>query len=110
MSTFIIYIGKDSKGKEPAQEVIDEVIRRHRTEQDSVIIKKIDQKLDGGFDVVKEDDTVTNVLKRDSDIDKSLNYIAIKDKAKEAKIIKDGAVHSHDTTVTKGVKPIGNNK
>lgn len=99
---YILYI---SEINTPSLEEIERIISIHENDQDSVITKYVDKKLDGGFDIAKEDDTLTNLLKRDKEARESLDYRIVKAKAKEAKIIKDGARYSGDTVVTKGEKP-----
>ena len=110
MSTYILYIGIEEKRKgnkilrnPPVQDVIDEVIKRHQTLQDAVVIKRTSEVLPGGFEIVKEDDTLANVLKRGD----KLKLTDVKDRARHIKYEKDGAKYSGDQTF-KGVKPYRN--
>ena len=102
--TYLIYVGiKKSSGARLKPEEISELIERHRTATEGVVIKATDEVLDGGFEVYSYDDTVEGILKR---FGKSEPYPATaRDLAKQARWIKDGARFSQDSSITKGEKP-----
>ena len=106
MSVMILYVNRSQMGgkkNHPVQGVIDEIVARHQTPQDAVIIKSTSENLPGGFTVLKEDDTLANVLKRDD----TYKLADIKDRGKHIGYEKDGAKYSGDQ-VFKGAKPYRN--
>ena len=110
MSVLILYINENqlkeisnAKKNPSPQEVINEVIERHQTLQDAIVIKRTDEDLPGGFEIIKEDDTLSNVLKRDD----TYKLANVKDRGRHVGYEKDGAKHSGDQ-VFKGAKPYRN--
>jgi len=99
---YILYI---SEINPPDQKEIDRIISIHENDQDSVIIKSSGKKLDGGFDIVKEDNLVSYVIRRDKEAKESLDRRVTKAIAKEAKVIRDGAKYNKDTSVLEGAEP-----
>ena len=103
MATFIIYLGQNNKLSEKK---VNELVLKHETPQDTVLVKPVDEIIENGFKVIREDDTVENVLKRDTEAaKKSIDHRVMAKLAKERKIVKDGAKASGDTSITKGAKP-----
>ncbi len=96
-------ISNEKKKNPPVQDVIDELIARHQTLQDAVVIKKTSEILPGGFGIIKEDDTLENILRRDDKI----KLTDVKDRVRQAKYVKDGAKYSGDQTF-KGASPYRN--
>ena len=102
MSAFILYI---SEVNPPKQDFIERIISMHETNQDVVLVKNVDQRLNGGFTIFREDELGTDILKRDKLARESLDHRALKGVAKQKSYIKDGAKYSGDTSITKGEKP-----
>jgi len=103
MATFIIYLGQNNKLSEKK---VNELVARHETAQDTVLVKPVDEIIEGGFKVLKEDDIAANVLKRDSEAaKKSIDKRVMDRLAKERSVIADGAKISGDTSITDGARP-----
>ena len=108
MSVFILYINENQmkeisnarKKNPPVQDVIKEVVERHQNPQDAIVIKRTDEELPGGWQMIKEDDTLGNVLKRDD----TYKLADVKDRGRHVGYEKDGAKHSGDQ-VFKGASP-----
>lgn len=102
--TYVIYLGVDPKtGNYPDANIISELIDRHRTPTEGVVIKNTDEILDGGFKVFKDDDTLSGSLKKFE----NAKPASVEDLEKQAKIIRKGAEASHNSSVISGVTPYG---
>jgi len=103
MGVYILYLGQNNK---LSQKQVDEMVSRHENQQDTVLVKPVDEIIENGFKIIRQDDTAANVLKRDSEAAKKSVDLRVMEKlAKEKKIIAEGGKASGDTSVTKGVKP-----
>ena len=98
MTTYILNISNKAK-KQPD---IERFKRLYNNGQDALLVKYVDDVLDNGFVFTKDDNLITKVVDMRKDaIDKDLKSQVMK----ERKIIKEGAISSKDTSMTKGAKP-----
>lgn len=103
MTTYIIYI---SKKKEVDENLIDDIEKRHKTEQNTVFRAYVDDDLPYGFVIEKVDDLPGNVAKRilenqKIDVDKSK---VEKEIQRQKKILREDAKYSGDIAILNGEK------
>jgi len=103
MAVFILHI---SNINPPPAKKVQQLFDNHQNGQDTVLVKRSDDRLDGGFAIARVDDTAQNVLNRDSEARMGLDHRSLKNLATEARVKKAGAFSSRDRSITSGEKPL----
>lgn len=101
----MIFLLTISKANTPDADEIDRIVRVHTAPNISVVKKYIDEELPGGFTIEKKDDLLTNIVKHDEQLRRSMDMPQIRIIAKEKAILKRQAKFAKDTSITEEVKP-----
>lgn len=101
----MIFLLTISKANTPDADEIDRIVKVHTAPNISVVKKYIDEELPGGFTIEKKDDLLTNIVKHDEQLRRSMDMPHMRVIAEEKAILKRQAKFAKDTSITEGVKP-----
>ena len=101
----MIYILTISTVNTPDKDTIDRLVRIHSAPNISVVKKYISQEIPNGFTIEKKDDLLTNLVKHDDELKKSIDIKHMQVVAEEKAFLKKQAKFSQDVSLTEGVKP-----